>query len=148
MHDDAKDLKSLGSQGTTYPGQGASAAVLETFPNPARVEDDGTQAPYEVAHAFKEFSSLCPKTGQPDFASVHVTYVPRDRCVETKSLKLYYFSFRNEGCFMERIANQVKDDLADLMDPVYLEVVFDFMPRGGIATSVCVTHGSDPFSRE
>ena len=80
-----------------------------------------------------EFTSLCPKTGQPDFAQIHINYIPNNKCVESKSLKLYLFSFRSSGEFMEDITNRIAKDLEQVLDPLYLEVYADFNPRGGIA---------------
>ena len=87
-----------------------------------------------------EFTCLCPKTGQPDFATIAVRYVPNRTCVELKSLKLYLWSFRNEGHFHEAVTNLILDDLVEALRPRFLEVVGDFFVRGGIHTVVTVTH--------
>jgi 7-cyano-7-deazaguanine reductase len=108
--------------------------ALETFDNPAPERD------YEIAFDCPEFTCLCPKTGQPDFATIRIRYVPDKRCVELKSLKLYLWSFRDEGHFHEAVTNRIADDLLRLLDPRKLTVVGDFMVRGGIHTVVTVTH--------
>ena len=116
----------LGSQGTQYPTD-YSPALLETFDNmhPGRE--------YVVTFDCPEFTTLCPKTGQPDFGHIYISYIPRVRMVESKSLKLYLFSFRNHGDFHEDCVNIILNDLWELMDPQYLEVKGVFMPRGGIS---------------
>jgi 7-cyano-7-deazaguanine reductase len=107
-----------------------SSSTLETFPNP-RPERD-----YEIAIHCPEFTSLCPKTGMPDFGVIHITYVPDTRCVELKSLKYYLVDFRNRGIFYEHVTNQILDDLVTVLEPRHLTVVGDFSSRGGITTSV------------
>ena len=130
MEDQAKDLKKLGSYKTDYCYQGPSTDILETFPNafPGRA--------YEVVHSTEEFTSLCPKTGQPDFAKITITFCPDEKCVESKSLKLYLFSFRQHGSFMETIVNKIHDDLKEVMEPRWITVVGDFGARGGVSTLV------------
>ena len=120
------ELSLLGNQATHYPDQYAPE-VLETFPN-KHPENE-----YLVTFHCPEFTSLCPKTGQPDFAKIIISYIPRERTVESKSLKLYLFSFRNHGDFHEDCVNIIMKDLVKLMDPRYLEVKGVFTPRGGIA---------------
>ncbi len=112
------------------------AKTLETFPNPAPRRD------YTIAFTCPEFTCLCPKTGQPDFATIAIRYVPNRTCVELKSLKLYLWSFRNEGHFHEAVTNRILDDLVKLLRPRFLEVVGDFFVRGGIHTVVTVTHNA------
>ena len=107
---------------------------LETFPNP-RPERD-----YEINMECPEFTCVCPKTGQPDFATIAIRYIPSRTCVELKSLKLYLWSFRNEGHFHEAVTNLIVNDLVKLLRPRFLEVVGDFFVRGGIHTVVTVTH--------
>lgn len=116
----------LGNQNTKYYTD-YNPDVLETFVNKHPETD------YVVTFNCPEFTSLCPKTGQPDFAKIIINYIPRERMVESKSLKLYLFSFRNHGDFHEDCVNMIKNDLVKLMDPKYLEVIGIFMPRGGIS---------------
>jgi 7-cyano-7-deazaguanine reductase len=105
---------------------------LETFPNPARAVD------YTIRMTLPEFTCLCPKTGQPDFATFDLEYVPDDLCVELKSLKLYMWSFRDRGAFHEAVTNQIADDLAGACAPRFLRLTGKFNVRGGIYTSVIV----------
>ena len=107
---------------------------LETFPNPNRERD------YEIHFEAPEFTCLCPMTGQPDFATIRIRYVPDERCVELKSLKLYLWSFRDEGTFHEAVTNRIADDLIAALAPRFLEVEGDFYVRGGIKTKVKVEH--------
>src|SRR5512138_1683276 len=111
---------------------------LETFPNPK------PERPFEISFECPEFTCLCPMTGQPDFASIRIRYVPAERCVELKSLKLYLWSYRNEGAFHEAVTNRIADDLVAAMSPRWLEVTGDFLVRGGITTAVIVRHGERP----
>jgi 7-cyano-7-deazaguanine reductase len=111
---------------------------LETFPNP------NPARPYEIAMECPEFTCLCPKTGQPDFAIIKLRYVPAERCVELKSLKLYLWSYRNEGAFHEAVTNRICDDLVAVLAPRWIEVTGDFLIRGGIHTAVIVRHGDKP----
>lgn len=123
---DLKDITLLGASHTTYPTDYAPE-VLETFDN-KHPENE-----YLVTFNCPEFTSLCPKTGQPDFAKIIINYIPRVKMVESKSLKLYLFSFRNHGDFHEDCVNIIIKDLVKLMDPKYLEVIGLFTPRGGIS---------------
>lgn len=107
---------------------------LETFPNPNPHRD------YEIAFEAPEFTCLCPMTGQPDFATIRIRYVPDAKCVELKSLKLYLWSYRDEGAFHEAVTNRIADDLIQAIDPRYLMVEGDFYVRGGISTKVKVEH--------
>ena len=107
---------------------------LETFPNPRPGRD------YEIRFDCPEFTCLCPKTGQPDFAHIKITYVPDAKCVELKSLKLYLWSYRNEGAFHEAVTNRILDDLVAATQPRRMTVVGDFFVRGGIRTVVTATH--------
>ena len=116
----------LGENKTKYPTDYAPE-VLETFVNKHQDNE------YLVTFNCPEFTSLCPKTGQPDFAKIVISYIPRERMVESKSLKLYLFSFRNHGDFHEDCVNIIMKDLVRLMDPRYLEVTGIFTPRGGIS---------------
>ena len=107
---------------------------LEWFPNPRPGRE------YEIRFEAPEFTCLCPKTGQPDFATIRIRYSPRERCVELKSLKLYLWSFRDEGHFHEDVTNRILDDLVALTDPLRMTVEGDFYVRGGIHTVVEVSH--------
>ncbi|MET0500436.1 MAG: preQ(1) synthase [Candidatus Binatia bacterium] len=109
----------------TQPSQG-----LETFPNP-RPERD-----FEIVMECPEFTCVCPRTGQPDFATIHIRYVPAERCIELKSLKLYLWSYRNEGSFHEAVINKILDDLVEACRPKTMTVTGDFNVRGGIHTTV------------
>jgi 7-cyano-7-deazaguanine reductase len=108
----------------------SSSPTLETFPNP-RPERD-----FEISINCPEFTSVCPKTGLPDFGEIRITYVPDAHCVELKSLKYYLIGFRNRGIFYESVTNQILDDLVALLSPRSMTVVGDFSVRGGIKTVV------------
>ena len=105
---------------------------LETFPNPNPERD------YEIQFDCPEFTCLCPKTGQPDFATLRIRYVPDRSCVELKSLKLYLWSYRDEGAFHEAVTNKILDDLVAAVQPRRMELFADFFVRGGIHTTVRV----------
>ena len=107
---------------------------LEAFPNP-RPERD-----YEIRFECPEFTCLCPKTGQPDFATIRIRYVPDRRCVELKSLKLYLWSYRDQGAFHEAVTNAILDDLVAAVAPREMTVEGDFLVRGGIHTVVVASH--------
>jgi 7-cyano-7-deazaguanine reductase len=111
-------------------------SILETFPNPRKDRD------YTVEFVFPEFTSLCPVTGQPDFATIIVRYIPEKLCVEMKSLKLYYFSFRNKGIFYEAVTNQILDDLVATLKPRQMTVIGQFAVRGGTAGTVTAEYPS------
>ena len=111
-----------------------SSTILETFPNP-RPERD-----YEITINCPEFTSLCPKTGLPDFGEIRITYAPAETCVELKSLKYYMHSFRNRGIFYEHATNQILDDLVGAIHPRRMTVVGDFSARGGMTTVVTATY--------
>lgn len=116
------------------------AGILETFPNPAPQRD------YRIHMEIPEFTCLCPKTGQPDFAALTLDYIADRLCVELKSLKLYLWSYRDEGAFHEAVTNKICDDLVAAIQPRWLEVVGDFAVRGGIRTVVTARHGERPAS--
>ncbi len=107
---------------------------LETFPNPNPGRD------YTVTFDVPEFTCLCPLTGQPDFAQFEISYVPDEKCVELKSLKLYFWSFREEGAFHEKVTNRIADDLIAATAPRYFKLVGKWNVRGGIGTIVTVEH--------
>lgn len=125
---DLKDLTLLG-QGATRPQR-----KLETFPNrhPHRR--------YVVRLETDEFTAICPMTGQPDFATIRIEYIPNERVVESKSLKLYFWSFRNEGIFHEHVTNVILDDLVEALDPHWCKVTGEFAARGGIGITVTAEH--------
>jgi 7-cyano-7-deazaguanine reductase len=111
-----------------------TSAVLETFANPA------PEADYTIRMTIPEFTCLCPKTGQPDFATLKLEYVPNELCVELKSMKLYIWSFRSRGAFHEAVTNQILRDLVTATRPRFMRLVADFNVRGGIYTSVTAEH--------
>jgi 7-cyano-7-deazaguanine reductase len=113
-----------------------SSSTIETFPNP-RPERD-----YEIVIDCPEFTSLCPKTGLPDFGEIRITYVPDARCIELKSLKYYIVAFRNRGIFYEHVTNEILDDLVAAIQPRRMTVVGDFSVRGGIKTVVTAAYES------
>jgi 7-cyano-7-deazaguanine reductase len=106
------------------------APMLETFPNPAPHRD------YVITHVCPEFTSVCPKTGQPDFATIELEYIPDQLCIELKSLKLYYYSFRQEGIYYEAVTNRLLDELAAACQPRWMRVTGRFNVRGGISSVV------------
>lgn len=126
----------LGSNGTEYPTD-YDPELLETF------ENKHPENEYVVTLDCPEFTTLCPKTGQPDFGHIVISYIPRERMVESKSLKLYLFSFRNHGDFHEDVVNIIMKDLIKLMDPKYIEVKGYFMPRGGISIHPFANFGDE-----
>ena len=107
---------------------------LETFDNPQPDRD------YTIRIRVPEFTCLCPKTGQPDFATLHLEYVPDRRCVELKSLKLYVWSFRDEGAFHEAVTNRILEDLVRACEPRFMRIRAEFNVRGGIYTTVVAEH--------
>lgn len=132
--EELRGITQLGSQGTTYAADYAPE-VLEYFINKHQERD------YFVKFNCPEFTSLCPMTGQPDFATIYISYVPAEKMVESKSLKLYLFSFRNHGDFHEDCVNIILNDLVQLMDPKYIEVWGKFTPRGGISIDPYCNYG-------
>src|SRR6266581_9493486 len=111
-----------------------ASATIETFPNP-RPERE-----YRIAISCPEFTSVCPKTGLPDFGEIRITYVPKASCLELKSLKYYIVEFRNRGIFYEHVTNEILDDLVNTLQPRRMTVVGDFSVRGGIKTAVTATY--------
>lgn len=114
---------------------------LEVFPSPYPKRN------FEIRMECPEFTCLCPKTAQPDFAVIRITYIPNRLCVELKSLKLYLWSFRNEGAFHEKVTNQILDDLVAAVHPRWMEVEGDFKVRGGIHTVIKAVHQVRGFRR-
>jgi 7-cyano-7-deazaguanine reductase len=116
--------------------------ILESFDNPNINKD------YLIKIKVPEFTCLCPKTGQPDFAIVYIRYIPKDLCVELKSLKLYMVSYRNIGAFHEAITNKICNDLATIINPNYLEIKIKFNVRGGIYTEVQCRNKNEQWTDE
>jgi 7-cyano-7-deazaguanine reductase len=112
--------------------------TLEWFPSPRPGRD------FEIRFECPEFTCLCPKTGQPDFATIRIRYTPNERCVELKSLKLYHQSFRNEGIFYEAVTNRMRDDLATAVQPKWMQVITEWKGRGGIHSRITATSGQVP----
>lgn len=120
---------SLGGKPTAQPSK-----TLETFANPCPQRD------FHIHMEIPEFTCLCPKTGQPDFAVLYLDYIPDQLCVELKSLKLYTWSFRDEGCFHEAVTNRILDDLVNATAPRFMRLTAKFYVRGGIFTNVVAEH--------
>jgi len=128
----SENLKSLGSS-TRYVYDKPDPSLLEKFPSPTfTLEKNPVGAEQVIDIVCPEFTSLCPKTGQPDFATIRIKYAPEEWCVESKSLKLYLGSFRMHGEFHEACVNRMGNDLVALLKPRYLEICGEFTPRGGI----------------
>jgi len=129
------DLKELGKRSILTPVQiDQPRTILDTFPNPRPQRD------FEIKFVFPEFTSVCPVTGQPDFATITISYVPDGKCVEMKSLKLYFLAYRNKGIFYEAVTNTIADDLIETLKPRKLTVVADFAVRGGTQGIVTVDY--------
>lgn len=131
---EGENLKQLGSKRTEYKYDSPGVDILETFSN--KYVDSN----YIVQFVTKEFTSLCPKTGQPDFATIDICYTPNEKCIETKSLKLYLFSFRSYRSFMETITNKILQDLVYVCSPRWMKVEGKFNSRGGIVLNVEVEY--------
>jgi len=114
-----------------------NANLLEFFDSP-------TDTTFVIEHVSDEFTSVCPKTGHPDFASITLRYAPAAVCVELKSLKMYYQSFRNEGIFYEAVTNRIRDDLAARTSPLWLQIISDWRGRGGIRSRIIAHYGEVP----
>lgn len=125
MKDDTEGLKLLGGGSLPHISQAPGPELLEAFPNKF------LQRPYIIQITFPEYTSLCPVTGQPDFGTICVEYIPDRLCVESKSFKLYMFAYRNHQSFMETITNQILDDLFSVLSPCWCLVKGLFVPRGG-----------------
>ena len=115
---------------------------LEVFPNPNSERD------YEIRFECPEFTCVCPKTGQPDFATLRIVYIPDKLCVELKSLKFYLWSYRNEGAFHEAVTNKILDDLVKAVKPRFMEIEGDFYVRGGIHTVVRTSHTKPGYKKK
>lgn len=127
-------LKTTSSSALTEAQVADPRSILDTFDNPRPGRE------YEVKFVFPEFTSVCPVTGQPDFATITITYVPGRKCVEMKSLKLYFFAYRNKGIFYEAVINTILDDLVAVLKPRRMTVIGEFAVRGGTAGTVTVHH--------
>ncbi|MBC8310401.1 MAG: NADPH-dependent 7-cyano-7-deazaguanine reductase QueF [Planctomycetes bacterium] len=112
-------------------------SLLETFDTPSTT-------PFLIEHTNEEFTSVCPMTGHPDFGTILLRYEPNSRCVELKSLKLYYQSFRNEGIYYEAVTNQIRDDLVTCLSPNWMQIITMWRGRGGIRSTITATHGEVP----
>lgn len=129
-----KDKITLLGKSTNYKYDKPDWRMLEWFESPSDMK-------YSIFLNCPEFTSLCPKTGQPDFAKIIIEYIPNKKCVESKSLKLYLFSYRNFGEFHEACVNRIADDITKAIHPKYLRVVGEFYPRGGISIHPVVERG-------
>lgn len=133
---DLADLTLLGDKGKAQPSK-----TLETFPNRHPERD------YVVTLKTSEFTMVCPATEQPDFAELTIRYIPDQRIVESKSLKMYLWSYRNQGVFQEHVTNVILDDLVEALDPRWCEVIADFAVRGGIGIVVQAEHTQPNFTK-
>jgi len=133
---EGQGLKQLGSGKTEYKLNEPSLEMLETFENKYPGRD------YNIQFIFPEWTSLCPKTGQPDFATIEVNYTPNELCIESKSLKLYFFSYRQFGGFMETIINMILDHLVTVCSPRWMQVIGRFNARGGTFINVTASYDS------
>lgn len=132
--DYTKNLEALGVQ-TEYP-LNPDRAILESFPNPSPGSD------YSIIFECPEFTSMCPVTGQPDYGRFMIEFVPDQLCLESKSLKLYLFSFRNEAAFWEDLSNRIADDICELIKPLSLTLTGYMNPRGAISITTVVRRGT------
>lgn len=131
------ELRHLGSADTDYRLDAPSKDTLETFNNKCLVRN------YKIQFIFSEFTSLCPKTGQPDFATIEINYIPDKLCIESKSLKLYFFAYRGYGSFMETITNKILEDLVSVCEPKWMQILGRFNARGGIFINVEAEYEAD-----
>jgi len=137
MKDDTSSLKHLGKPQTTLNYNEPTADILDTFPNPYPDKE------YSIQFITEEFTSLCPVTGQPDFAEIEVNYIPKKLCIESKSLKLYLLAYRQCGSFAETITNKILEDLVQACSPAWMEVKACFVARGGIRMNLRAEHQGD-----
>jgi 7-cyano-7-deazaguanine reductase len=133
MRDDTSSLTLLGKTGSDYPSR-VDSGILETFPNRFSNRD------YQVTMITEEFTSLCPVTGQPDYGTIEVRYIPDKECIESKSLKYYLFSYRQKPTFMETVVNRILDDLVSRCAPRKMTVTGRFRARGGISIDVAADY--------
>lgn len=136
MAKDRPPLKHLGQNKSEYRFEDPSADILDSFPNQYKGKK------YTIQFKTGEFTSLCPITGQPDFATIEINYIPNKKCVESKSLKLYLMSYRQHPSFVEEITNRILADLVKVCSPAWMEVSTFFTPRGGISMNVKAEHKS------
>ena len=129
------NISLLGSKSTAYTYDKPVAEMLEWFDSPSSMN-------FTIHLTCPEFTSLCPKTGQPDFAEIIIEYIPNAKCVESKSLKLYMFAYRNCGMFHEACVNKIANDIWEAIFPKYIKVTGNFRPRGGIAIIPVVERGN------
>ncbi len=134
MSDDISSLKHLGKPKTELNYDEPSADILDTFANPYPDRE------YTIQFVTGEFTSLCPVTGQPDFATIEINYIPNKLCIESKSLKLYLLAYRQHGSFAETITNQILQDLVQACAPAWMEVKAGFVARGGIRMNLRAVH--------
>jgi 7-cyano-7-deazaguanine reductase len=137
--DNTATLLKLGDHGKKYQYDSPDKSLLETFPN------QFSNRQYLTQFIFNEFTSLCPKTGQPDFATITLEYIADKLCIETKSLKVYYLAYRNQGAFMETITNQILEDCFDVCNPIWMKVTSNFNARGGTLINVIAKKGRPNF---
>ncbi|MBW2086461.1 MAG: NADPH-dependent 7-cyano-7-deazaguanine reductase QueF [Deltaproteobacteria bacterium] len=130
MKEDTSSLKHLGQPKAEPNYDNPSVEILDTFPNPY------PDRSYTIQFMTREFTSLCPVTGQPDFATIEINYIPCKLCIESKSLKLYLLAYRQHGSFVETITNKILDDLVQACEPAWMEIKADFVARGGIRMNV------------
>lgn len=136
-HDNTEELSMLGTPSQYDRYTNPTKELLECFPNAFPERD------YRIEFVFKEWSSLCPKTGQPDTGQIIVQYVPDLKCVETKSLKVYFLAYRNEGMFMETIVNNILSDLVDILSPRAINVTGIFATRGGTDITIQASYSAE-----
>lgn len=141
-----KTLKSLGSKKTQYQTDKVRPELLETFKTNKSLQTGWGFTLVPFIQERDEFTSLCPRTGQPDHARMEIIYIPDEKMIESKSLKLYLFSFRNTGEFHEDVCNRIANDLFTLLEPIYLRVYGNFAPRGGLAIKPLVERWNAPIS--
>jgi 7-cyano-7-deazaguanine reductase len=132
--DEVEGLIQLGAHNTKYVYDSPCPDLLEVFPNQYPNRN------YITEFKFGEFTSLCPKTSQPDFATITIRYIPNEKCIETKSLKLYLLSYRQYGCFMETLTNRILEDLVSVCSPRWMKVISNFNARGGTFINVEVEY--------
>ena len=134
--DNVSNLTKLGSRETNYQYDSPSIDMLEAF------ENQYPKREYKTEFIFEEFTSLCPKTHQPDFATIKVEYIADKLCLETKSLKMYFLAYRNEGSFMETITNRILEDIFEVITPRWIKITANFKARGGTLINITAEEGA------